>query len=542
MKHLLLLLTLQAATALAGDLPPSTNPIQSPAPGREPVPAWINDLPWTVVVPVIASGDGPADEALAAAQAEVVKKGGGVVYLPAGTYHFQNDIVLEDGVILRGADLPGNASSALDENYAPATRLEFPKYQPSMEGSGTPIDTAFRKIRVKDPATTSNCGVVNLTINRAHIDLGETPTHEAGRNRLVYGCLLTNTAAADPTIPNAEYQQQPHQRFTARHTAAIGAFTGENLYIANNRLPKSADDNFTVKPYTLVRVTNGKGQDFRFNSGKPYEFKTLEQGVEFDYDNRPGIYANMYQVGSHGGGKNGTPEEFPHAFRKGIVIRDNFIYCSGRAAIAFSGDGVFCGHNTIRYPKGLIRPTTTGLVLSDGSATNDNRAVTMRGYRWHAHANDFEVHSNLTIDGGKINDGEGIMHENHHNSFLIDSKMTDNVGNQYLCFWTVPINGLVVTGNTITEDSDAIHILGAAKEVRNVRVANNTVKQGKINVSAGTPENIVIESNTYTGTPPGIILVDDPAWVVGENPGFEVQKPKPRKPRPSPSPSAAPAP
>lgn len=50
-----------------------------------------------------------------------------------------------------------------------------------MEGEGTPIDTAFRRIRVRDGAKTSNYGVVNLSINRAHIDFAEDDkNHAAG--------------------------------------------------------------------------------------------------------------------------------------------------------------------------------------------------------------------------------------------------------------------------------------------------------------------------------------------------------------------------
>jgi len=35
----------------------------------------------------------------------------------------------------------------------------------------------------------------------------------------------------------------------------------------------------------------------------------------------------------------GTPESHPCGFRKGTVIRDNDIYCTGRTAISFTGDG-----------------------------------------------------------------------------------------------------------------------------------------------------------------------------------------------------------
>lgn len=497
----------------------------------ESVPAWIDALPWDRVVAMEAPDDQPADDRLSAMQRELAEKGGGVIAFPAGTYRFANDLVLEDGIILRGAD-PVDSKDAKEEGYNPPTRLEFPKYVPSMEGEGTPIDTAFRRVRVRDGAKTSGCGVVNVSINRAHIDFAENEeTHTAGSRRVVFGCKITNAAAADPHIPNKEYQQAPHQRFTARHQAAINVYADADLFIANNRLPKSGDDNFLVKPYTLVKV-HGTGQDFKLGQDKPHEFLTLEEGVMFDYDNRPGIAANMFGIGAFGSGSgNGTPETHPWGFRKGTIIRDNYIYCSGRSAIGFSGDGVYCGHNVIRYPNDVVRPTTTGLVLSDGSATNDNRAMTMRGYRWHADANNYEVHSNKTMGGGKINDGEGIMHENHANSSVVDSKMTANIGNRYLCFWVIAIDGLLIEGNKISANGAAINLHCGARDVKHVKIAGNELSQGGIRVTAAVGEDISITGNRYTGEGTGSITADDLAWV-GDNEGFEVkQTPPPKKKR-----------
>jgi hypothetical protein len=222
--------------------------------GSQPdaVPAWLAALPWDRTISIANVQGTNDDDRVRTAQTELVKQGGGVIFFPAGTYTFRNDIVLEDGVILRG-ETPAE-SNAKAEAYALTTRFEFPKYLPSMEGAGTPIDTAFKGIRLSNPAKASNCGLANIAINRGHVDFEEGQDHACGTNRFVFGCLLSNTAVADPSIPNKDYQQQPHQRFTARHHAAIYAFSHENLFVANNRLPKSGDDNFTVKPYTLVSV------------------------------------------------------------------------------------------------------------------------------------------------------------------------------------------------------------------------------------------------------------------------------------------------
>ncbi len=439
-------------------------------------------------------------------------------------------MVLDSGVILRGAAPKGNAKQ---NGYQPATRFEFVKYRFSMKGSGTPIDTAFRKITVADAVAVGNCGVVNIAINRAHIHFTEAEKHDTASNRPVFGCLLRNTAAADPTVPNTKYGHQPHQRYTARHRAAIHVFSGENLFVANNRIARSGDDNFMVKPYSLIHVLDGHSQRFRLGSSQPHKVITIDEGVEFDYDNRPGIYANYFGICALGGElPDGTPETHPYGFRKGLVIRDNYIYCSGRSAVAFCGDGTYCGHNVIRFPKGLVRPTTTGLVCSDGSATNDNRAMTMRGYRWACEGNDYEVHSNMSFNPKiKINDGEGIMHENHHNSAVKDGKIIGNSGNRYLCLWATNIDGLEIRGNKITADRHAIHILGRDRTVKNVTIADNELTAGGITVTSDRAQNITITGNRYTGSGPSHITVTKLDWVTGDNKGFGKQLHVPKKKR-----------
>lgn len=504
---------------------PTDDPVATHYAGKKGAePDWVKGLPWGTVVN-IADFEGSDDERVAAAQKAVKQKGGGVVYFPVGVYRFKNHVDLEDGVILRGELLQG-VGSAKDETYAPGTRFEFPLYQPSMEGSGTPIDTAFKSIRTRE-ATAANCGVVNIAINLAHLFFQEAENHGTGRNRLVFGCLLRNTAAADESVPNVQYGHRPHQRFTARHRAAIHVFAGENLFVANNRVAKSADHNFMVKPYTLIQVLDGKSQNFTLGCSQPHKTVTIEDGVEFDYDNRPGIYANFFGIGAAGAGReNGTPQTHPYGFRKGLVIRDNSIYCSGRSAIAFTGDGAVCSFNRILYPKGVVRPTTTGLVCSDGSATNDNRAMTMRGYRWRVEGNEYEVHSNLAYGGRtKINDGEGIMHENHHNSIVRDSVMIGNRGNRYLCIWAVPVEGLVIKGNIVTAGGHAVHVLG--REVSNVIITDNELTAGGIAVTSSAGLNVRIENNRYTGEGTQKIVVEDLAWV-GENRSLLAEKSVPR--------------
>jgi len=139
----------------------------------------------------------------------------------------------------------------------------------------TPIHTAFKGIRLQSPEQASNCGVVNIATNRGHVDFQEGPQHRCGGNRLVYGCILRNAAVADTQVPDRKSGQRAWQRFTQRHRAAVSIKSAQNVLVANNRLPKSGEDNFTMKDYLL--------KDGSFD-------------VVFDYDNRPGLYVNDYAI------------------------------------------------------------------------------------------------------------------------------------------------------------------------------------------------------------------------------------------------------
>jgi hypothetical protein len=485
-----------ASLLLAGSLhaaPPAGNPV---ADLKLP---WTDEIKWANVVDVTTVAGKDTDEKINAAQQQLAAKGGGVVYFPPGTYQIKDHIQLLDGIVLRGAD-PSPVTSAKDEKYDPPSKLEFPKYHFKAEGNGTPNDTAFKGIYVKEPGKASNCGVVNLSINRGHVHFKELEDHTCGRNRLVAGCVIRNAARLWDIVPEPKIGQKPWQRWTVGYMdGAIDMKSAENLLIANNRLPKSGEDNFTMNGYMV------KGRD-----GNPVEM----DDVVFDYDNRPGIYANHFGIGGPGGGgPDGTPETHPFGFRKGTIVRDNYVYNTGRCAIGFCGDGVQCLNNVIRFPKGIIRKTVTGQDQSHGASTNDNRAIEARGWRWVVSGNDYEVYSNISADGvWRINDGEGIMHEDHCNSTIKDSVLTNNKGNKYLSIYqTAGIDGLLVEGNEIRVDSpgEAAITIDACRvnegfPCRNVRIINNTVSGDNIAIR-GTKDsgNNLIQGNKAVGTDHG---------------------------------------
>ena len=400
---------------------------------------------------------------------------------------------MRNGIILRGETTQGKAHDAA---FKPATQFEFPQYQ---LGNGNPIDSAFKGITVEKPATDSNLGLVNIAINCGHVYFADDEAHAVGSNRFIVGCTLRNTAVADAAIPDAKIGQKTSQRFTARHHAAIDVKAEANILIANNRLPKSGEANFTMDGYIILDRKNQK---------------TSVDGIVFDYDNRPGMYIKHYSLGGSGGeGINGTPETHPYGFRKGIIIRDNAIYNTGRMAIGFTGDGTVCDNNVIEFENDVWRPTVTGQKLTSGSSTNDNRAIEMRGWRWKVTNNRYKVYRNWAYDHSyKINDGEGLMHEDHVNSTIKDSILTGNSGNTYLSLYKCSgIDGLVIEDNKIDIDSKensigmAIYVnadrnTGSAP-CKNVTIRNNIVSGGGILIQGSPASGNIVSGNECKGTP-----------------------------------------
>ncbi len=129
---------------------------------------WTKNIKWNCVYNIKDFPASTIDASFNAARDAASANGGGIVYLPAGTYNFADNIYLKDGVVIRG-DTP-TINDAKSSSYNPATKLVFPQYKPSFSGSGTPNNTAFKKILTTNLNKDSNIGVVNVDINRAAID------------------------------------------------------------------------------------------------------------------------------------------------------------------------------------------------------------------------------------------------------------------------------------------------------------------------------------------------------------------------------------
>lgn len=494
----------------------ATAPRNNPLVGLEL--GWAGKLPWDHVLDVATvTGEGEFwDERVAKAQRALAQKGGGVLFFPPGTYAFKEDIRLLSGVVLRGSG-PGDVTAAQDEKFTLSSQLQFPSYVPLFSGSGAPIEAAFKGIVLEDPAAAADCGVVHLDIDRGYIALSEAEGHRCGPNRFVFGCILRNAAGADPNIPNVSENQPGWLRYTHKFRSAIRVHASENALVANNRLPRSGQGNFTMEAYPLKD---------RKKALVPFD-------VVFDYDNRPGIYVNHHCIGGPGGeGNDGTPESHPWGFRRGSVIRENYIYSTGRCAIGFSGDGVVCARNVIRFPRDVFRPTVTGVHVSYGSSTNDNRAVEMRGWRWIVEGNDYEVHRNWAADRAyHINDGEGLMHEDHCNSIIMDSRLVNNRGNSYLSlFHCGAVEGLHIEGNDISTPGRISDIYVTAPRhkkqgefpLQRVTVVKNITRSNGIRLFGAPASGNLVKDNRHLGPKRGLILNEANAVLEG-NENYDVK-------------------
>jgi hypothetical protein len=247
----------------------------------------------------------------------------------------------------------------------------------------------------------------------------------------------------------------------------------------------------------------------------------------FRYDNRPGIYVNYGTV-------TGTPETHPQCYAKGIDIRENYVFCYGCLAIGFSGDGTYCGSNTIRYKPMAYLPIFDG--ESDSHFTNNNRAIEARGWRWTVAHNDYEVYSNTQYTkqfGGHYGDCEGLMHESHCNTSIKGSRLLYNIGNRYICMWRVPVDGLEIRGNIIRTGlirrgaKPAICVQGQVHRektlhpIKDCHIINN-ITDGGMRLHGKDGGGNIVRGNRHIGPEPASFELSIEDAVVEDNENYVV--------------------
>jgi hypothetical protein len=341
-----------------------------------------------------------------AQKAAINDNGGGVIYFPKGTYSFTANILIESNVIIRG-----EPTSELAKNGKSAGKL-------------TP-QTIFKctfgehiGIYNNDPKA-KNIGIVNVELDGCAVMFWPglktiskytlksywyqaTDVVGMGMNKLVLGNKIHDVTYKHPNPDDPNGNIWPWSFSTA-----IASYSDNNTLVANNLISKSVTTMKTTVTFSDDKMT-----------------------IPYPVDNRYGIDVNQVLLGGVIGAYNEkqcpsspgklSPSCAPWYFRRGLTIRDNYVYMNGRVGVSWSGggDGKTIGsgtqlyNNHVEVAAGTTCWSVTGTRLAKGSDTNENRGYNQQGYE-----------SNLTMNSGHINrqkipstsyltvDGEGILHQ-----------------------------------------------------------------------------------------------------------------------------------
>jgi Pectate lyase superfamily protein len=450
--------------------------------------SWTKNIKWDCVYNIKDFPASNIDASFNAARDAASANGGGIVYFPSGTYNFADNIYLKGGVVIRG-DTP-TVNDAKSNSYNPSTKLVFPQYKPSLSGSGTPNNTAFKKILTTNSNKDSNLGVVNVDINRAAIEFSSPENSEkiTNQNIIVFGVRSNNVADPEPRVP--ESFQNPWQRFSNRFAANIKIQAFANVLISNNRLNDAVTDNFEQPNYIVKQL--------RGNSTVTYP---EGEKAKFNYTNHYGISLNRF---------SSTPKEFPNDpnrfpnfFRKGLVIQDNWVYHTMRVAIHATGDGLIIKNNQIKDEKNKqVWIDPTGTKQPQNAATFENRAIDWSGWNVTIDGNDYEVYRHKIADGNYESiDGEGILIQECCGGTSVNGvKISNNTGNSYIGIYKVPqVKNVLIAANKILTNitnTPAIYVNadtnGSKNRMDNVKIQNNTLSNGILaRASLGGSDNSI---------------------------------------------------
>ena len=451
---------------------PTDNPVASKY-GQQSYP-WTSEIKWQCVYNIRDFQGGTLLDRFNFLRDVAAANGGGVIYFPAGTYEFPDSIYLKSGVVIRG-ETPV-ITDAKQSLYNPPTKLVFPKYEPELSGSGTPNSTAFKRIFTEDPNNDSNIGVVNLDINRSPIYFMSNLDYSQNRNIVVYGLCSNNVAEPSPLVPNLIFQSA-WQRYSNPYVANIKINALANVLIANNRLNDNITDNYQQPEY---QVKYGETDVVK------------EYNVTFDFGNHFGILVNRSKAGisEENFVEAAEPIAEPGLFRKGIAIRDNWVYHTMRAGIRASGNGLIVRDNTIRDDAGKRWWTEdTGTGVAGENTSFNSRAIEWAGWNVLIGNNDFEVYRHRLVDSELLsNDGGGIViHACCGGTSVNQAEIVGNSGNSYIGISDVPaIRDVRIVDNkllsNVKPDIPLIYVnAGTGKKVNrmeNVRIENNTIAGG----------------------------------------------------------------
>lgn len=114
------------------------------------------------------------------------------------------------------------------------------------------------------------------------------------------------------------------------------------------------------------------------------------------------------------------------------------------------------------------------------------------------------------------------MHEDHCNSDIRDSRLTNNRGNSYLSIYKCgEIDGLQIEGNDISVPGNIADIYVVANRnsgdqpCRNVRIIENITRSNGILIAGSPASKNVVEGNVHKGKDGGFLKNEAKAAVRG---------------------------
>lgn len=542
-------LALLFASALVGQTP-TDNPVRSLFPeafdaatngsGNVDSYLWTDALPWASATVSTALPNDSGDD-LAVIQGEIdalAAAGGGVLFLPAGTYDFSDHLVMRSGVILRGATPV--VADAREAAYAPPTQLVFPRY--SLDTSTfTPADSrtartsAFKRIYLAEATSASRAGLVNLDIHRARVDFiqrngvwgAADKNLLTSRELLIFGNRINNASTPENAVPAAT--QNAWQIWPDRRAGKIEIAALENALVANNRI-----SDFHYRFYVL-KDTSAPIDDFRMpmilpgadtptnraqvylasNSGGtllPQTILTQIRDANIDDGNLAYGFADGYGLKVNRSGETGytdheiagisvpegaTPVYEPSLYRRGFVVRQNWIYNPTRVAYHLAGDGMEVRDNVkMDDPEKIAYIHEAGLVWKVNSGTIECRGFDLTGPRFHVVGNYLDVRRYKLAYTWRptqqdfqyrSTDGEGILlQQSGGGAGVIDWLIEHNTlrGTGYLGIYKIPhVDGLIIRHNDVQINNGDVPAMAI------------WAYQGG---NPGFARRVIIEDNTFT--------------------------------------------
>ncbi len=423
-------------------------------------PSWVNELEWANVINIKSLATNPAtwDSIAVVAIKSLYAQGGGVLYFPAGTYFFANDLKLLSGVLLRG-DKP-LCNNAKSDSFAPPSRLVFPAYIPAFSGSGTANSTAFK--RIYSDSIRNNIAIVFLDINRGRISIGVD-----GKNVLVFGVRQNNIAQPDPYIPTNYPRMESWQRFSYMFTSNISVSVNENGSIVNNRANDFMNNKFNPVPDESYDqpgyVAYGK---YKYNVGDvakefPYGVTKYTGAVDVTTDTTHisrGSWARFNYTDHYGIRLNGKYyEPYTTAVEpdEKLEVIDNWIYTTMRVGYFVKGYGQVVRGNVKKdqLNKRVYLHALGWELARNNAATYENRGMNFSGHNVLIENNDFEVYRHAIIWSGFSSvDGEGILtpesvdpYKKVDGIYILNNKVNAYIG----LFWMNDIKDVHIAKNNL---------------------------------------------------------------------------------------------